>query len=123
MKDLGNLRFVVPFSPWPTNVGAGDSNLVNNQGEVAGEDAVTKHAVLYNIATGTLTDLNQIYASILPAGFTLTAATGINDAGIIIGQGVAADGTTHMFLLTPALPGDANLDGRVDINDLTTVLT
>ena len=25
-------------------------------------------------------------------------------------------------LLTPALPGDANLDGKVDINDLTIVL-
>ena len=26
------------------------------------------------------------------------------------------------YLLTPALPGDANLDGKVDINDLTIVL-
>ena len=27
-----------------------------------------------------------------------------------------------MYLLTPAIPGDANLDGKVDINDLTIVL-
>ena len=29
----------------------------------------------------------------------------------------------HGFLLTAALPGDANLDGRVDVNDLTIVLS
>ena len=27
------------------------------------------------------------------------------------------------FLLTPTLPGDANVDGKVDINDLSRVLT
>ena len=27
------------------------------------------------------------------------------------------------YLLTPAMPGDGNLDGRVDINDLTIVLS
>ena len=32
-------------------------------------------------------------------------------------------GQTHGFLLTPANAGDANLDGNVDINDLTVVLT
>ena len=31
-------------------------------------------------------------------------------------------GQTHAFLLAP-LAGDANLDGRVDVNDLTIVLT
>ena len=30
---------------------------------------------------------------------------------------------THGFLLTPALPGDANLDGSVDGTDLNTVLS
>ena len=30
---------------------------------------------------------------------------------------------SHAFLLTPATPGDANLDGQVDINDLAIVLT
>ena len=34
-----------------------------------------------------------------------------------------APGNSEGFLATPALPGDANLDGKVDINDLTVVLS
>ena len=40
---------------------------------------------------------------------------------VIVGPGTIG-GQTDGFLLTPALPGDANLDGKVDINDLTIVL-
>ena len=29
----------------------------------------------------------------------------------------------EVYLLKPAIPGDANVDGRVDINDLTIVLS
>ena len=32
-------------------------------------------------------------------------------------------GAYHGYLLKPALPGDANLDAKVDINDLSRVLT
>ena len=46
---------------------------------------------------------------------------GINNAGQIVGTGTYGGGQTG-YLLTPAQPGDANLDGRVDINDLTIVL-
>ena len=55
--------------------------------------------------------------------------TGVNHAGEewIVGFGIGPDGQEDGFLLTPtaytpALPGDANSDGRVDINDLTVVL-
>jgi hypothetical protein len=61
-------------------------------------------------------DLNNLTS--LPAGWTLEDATGINSSGQIVGD--AANG--HAFLLTPLEPGDANGDGRVDINDLTIVL-
>ena len=40
-----------------------------------------------------------------------------------MGGGVNPSGKAHAFLLTPAISGDANLDGKVDINDLTKVLT
>ena len=57
------------------------------------------------------------------ASITLAEATAVNDSGDIVGYGSESDGNTHAFLLTPATPGDANLDGRVDINDLTVVLS
>ena len=52
------------------------------------------------------------------------AATSINDAGQILAQAEIgpSPGQMETFLLTPTMPGDANLDGRVDINDLTVVL-
>ena len=56
------------------------------------------------------------------AGWDLQYAYGIDDAGHIVGYGTNSSGATHAFLLTPTLPGDANLDGKVDVNDLTIVL-
>ena len=52
----------------------------------------------------------------------LNSACGINDAGQVTGWATNASGQLRAFLLTPTLPGDANLDGKVDINDLTIVL-
>ena len=74
-------------------------------------------------STNGMRDLNTIFAPVLPAGFVLQEATGINDAGYICGYGTNAAGQTDAFLLKPLMPGDANLDGKVDINDLTIVLT
>ena len=57
---------------------------------------------------------------------TFNFAAGVNDAGQILvwsGVGLSDDGVGTSYLLTPALPGDANLDGRVDVNDLTIVLS
>jgi probable HAF family extracellular repeat protein len=41
--------------------------------------------------------------SLIPAdsGWTLVVATGINEAGQIVGSGLVANGETHAFLLTP----------------------
>ena len=52
----------------------------------------------------------------------MNQATGINDSGTIVGYGTTTAGATHGFELQ-LMPGDANLDGKVDINDLTKVLT
>ena len=54
---------------------------------------------------------------------TLGYAKGINDSGQITGSGTNSRRADRCVLLTPATPGDANLDGKVDINDLTIVLT
>ena len=66
-------------------------------------------------------DLNSLIAP--SSGWTLNSATAINDKGQIVGYGNDPANQSHAFLLTPATPGDANLDGQVDINDLTIVLT
>ena len=55
-------------------------------------------------------------------GWTLWQANAINASGQIVGSAVNSTGESNAFLLTPLEPGDANGDGRVDINDLTIVL-
>ena len=57
-------------------------------------------------------------------GRTLNAARAITGNGqYIVGWGTSASGSYDAFLLTSVLPGDANLDGQVDVNDLTIVLS
>ena len=69
-------------------------------------------------------DLNTLAASALPSGWVLNTAKGINDAGQIIGSATYnGSGYAYILSLPQALPGDANLDGKVDINDLTAVLS
>jgi uncharacterized membrane protein len=58
------------------------------------------HAFLYQ--NGVLFDLNALLAS--TAGWELTAAYGINDAGQIVGTGIL-DGVEHAFQLDPFHPG------------------
>jgi len=48
--------------------------------------------------------------------------TAINNLGQITGDGLAPDGNDHAFLLAPAIPGDANLDGQINLSDLALVL-
>ena len=102
---------------------------INNRGQVVGAagystDSNLIHAFIYE--SGTLTDLNT--QTINLGGWTLNVAEKINDSGMIVGYGTeqgltnGSFGSVRAFLLTPTLPGDANLDGKVDINDLSKVL-
>jgi probable HAF family extracellular repeat protein len=112
MTDLG-------FLPGGT---ASEANDINNRGMVVGEstvDGVTK-AMIWT-STGGMQDLY----SLLPAdsGWTsLTWARSISDNGYITGSGIY-NGVVQAYRLRLALPGDANLDSKVDVNDLTKVLT
>ena len=103
---------------------------INNSGQVVGWGDTTtnvyRHAFLYTAAGG-MQDLNGLIAP--NSGWTLEEATAISNGtttstsgGYIAGYGLIG-GYTHAFRLTPAISGDANLDGKVDINDLTIVLT
>ena len=93
---------------------------INSAGSVVGSMTISGAAHAFLDSGGTMIDLNSFVSP--AAGWTLGYATGINDSGQITGSGTNSAGQTHAFLLTPALPGDANLDGGVDINDLTIVL-
>ena len=102
--------------------GWSDAVAINSSGQVVGyanTSGGAVHAFVYS-SSGPMQDLNNWIAP--ASGWTLKGATGINDSGRIVGDGVNSSGQEHAVLLTPALSGDANLDGRVDINDLTIVL-
>jgi hypothetical protein len=104
--------------------GAGMSQLVNDNNQVVGQIDIggVEHAAIWSAASG-LQDLNTLYASFLPSGFVLNNATAIDDNGDIVGVGTDSLGNANQaFLLRQFLPGDANEDGKVDINDLTIVL-
>jgi probable HAF family extracellular repeat protein len=125
--SMGALRFALP--PGAGNLmtpGEGCGHLINNAGEVVGEydtGGGVYHAAIWDSVHG-LQDLNTLYAGALPLGFVLNAATAINNQGYIAGYGTdAAVNTQQMFLLKPRMLGDANLDGTVDISDLSKVLT
>lgn len=91
---------------------------VNKSGMVVGSSGNGLNAFLYD--NGVYINLNSL---INPAsGWTaLSYAESINDSNQITGWGVY-NGNNEAFLLT-LLPGDANFDGKVDINDLTIVLS
>ncbi len=69
---------------------------------------------------GSMIDLNTLINPDL--GWDLYQANDINNSGQIVGNADIGD-ETHGFLLTEALPGDADLDGTVDLADLTQLLT
>ncbi len=94
---------------------------IDANGDVVGGSDIgggVAHAFLYS--GGEMSDLNSLTRP--ASGWTLTSATAISSNGYIAGYETNGAGQTDAFLLKPALPGDANLDGKVDINDLTIVL-
>ncbi len=127
--DLGNLGYAGGGSLSGTSAMA-----INDQGCVVGSSLTSgstgaQHAFLWtpaanNGTTGSMIDLNSqlVNSAAVPSGYYLDAATGINNAGSICGY--MYNGTAYRaFALLATLPGDANLDGRVDVNDLTIVLS
>jgi hypothetical protein len=93
-------------------------NGINDLGDVVGAN------YLYNSAGQTIdlsTRVNPGAGVGFGGGQFGGGAIAINDAGqILVMNGGFGGGQS--YLLTPATPGDANLDGQVDINDLTIVL-
>ncbi len=80
--------------------GLDGATAINAHDEIVGETATssgTPHAFIYR--GGVMTDLNSLIPS--DSGWELTYASGINDAGQIVGQGFNAQGNARAFLLTP----------------------
>jgi hypothetical protein len=87
-----------------------------------------------SLTGGQTTDLTTMLDPASAAAWTWTGSGAISPAqadGIAVVNGedwivgyttFNADGQDHAFLLRQEFPGDANFDGRVDINDLTIVL-
>ena len=123
--SLGGLLVGSPF-PGSLSHEAGQSQAINDSGVVVGCIVNSANSSGYDAAiwqSGVITGLNTLYAPVLPSGFVLDNATAIDNNGDIAGYGHDANGhNVQAFVLQALLPGDANEDGRVDINDLTTVL-
>jgi probable HAF family extracellular repeat protein len=97
------------------------ANGINAGGSVVGSMTISgaAHAFLYSGAT--MIDLNSFINP--TSGWLLGYAKGISDSGEIAGWGANPAGQTRAFLLRPALSGDTDLDGTVNIQDLSRVLT
>ncbi len=121
--SLGSLKMYDPTGSYPGS-SSGHEQCINDSGAVVGytgKQGSTWRAAIWE--NGTITDLNTRYASILPAGFALNNATAIDNRGDIVGYGTDSTGNTYQaFEILNLQSGDANGDGRVDINDLTIVL-
>jgi len=95
IHDLGTL----PAGP---NGAKSSADAINSSGQIVGysqtlaNGAVSNHAFVYS--DGTMLDLNNLLED--APGWTLISASGINDAGQIIGLGTY-NGVTHGYLLTP----------------------
>ena len=74
----------------------GHEQAINDSGAVVGYTGTqgsTWHAAIWQ--NGTITDLNTLYAGILPAGFVLNNATAIDNNGDIVGYGTDASSNTY----------------------------
>ena len=94
---------------------------ISNTGLVVGQSAGDAFLATESGSNWSTTNLNTLISP--TSGWTLQAAEGISNNGKFICGTGTINGQTHGFLLQTAIPGDANLDGKVDINDLTIVLS
>jgi probable HAF family extracellular repeat protein len=82
--------------------GFSSASAVNNNGQVVGDSFTfgNDHAFLTDLEGGPMLDLNTLIPP--DSGWTLLRATGINDAGQIVGIGqLPGDDVIHAFVLTP----------------------
>ena len=94
---------------------------ISNTGLVVGESAGNAFLATQTGGAWGTTDLNSL---VNPAsGWTLQVAEAISNNGDYIAGIGTVNGQTHGFELEQAIGGDANLDGTVDVNDLTIVLS
>jgi hypothetical protein len=117
MTQLGTLGYSAP-----NDVPLG----INDHGVIVGNavnTSDTEVACIYGYGGNNgMQNMNTVFASYIPSGWSLTSATAIDNNGDIVGYGTDNGAGSLGFLLAPAMAGDANLDGKVDINDLTVVL-
>ena len=96
VTSLGRLLVGSP-SPGSLSHGAGQSQAINDSGVVVGCIVNTANSSGYDAAIwqdGVVTDLNPLYAPVLPAGFVLDNAMAIDNSGDIAGYGHDASGNT-----------------------------
>ena len=110
---------------------AGDAYAINNAANpmVVGTDGTTASVYTRTRPTAWTSQTLAAYATGLGANTSAWSsfeyADSVNDFGEVVGYGITTGGAFDAFALlrsdTP-IPGDTNLDGKVDINDLTIVL-
>jgi probable HAF family extracellular repeat protein len=94
---------------------------ISDTGVVVGTSNNKAFVATQTGGTWTTTDLNTLLIG--TTGWTLRQATGISTNGTYICGYGTIGGRIHGFRLAPAMLGDANLDGTVDIADLSILLT
>ncbi len=106
-----------------TNAWSGGLDLTDNKliVEATSLTKATAMAALQNEATFGQTNAAGIFSTTLPAGVVVAV---VDNASLPTMKmsfgGVATD--ANSILVAPELLGDANIDGKVDLNDLNTVL-
>ena len=108
----------------------GEAFAVNNNGWLGGDtesdwgDGFSGTAWLWDGTTqhNLNTEMHNQFSGVVPSNYTICAVWGINNSSQILVWGKDSTwGSIESFLLN-LNPGDANGDGKVDINDLTIVL-
>ena len=100
-------------------VGSGASDVVGNLVVGTAMDAAGNvKAVAWDLGSNAFIDLTQF----LPAGVTFSGAEAINRSGQIVGEYWLGEANRNVFVLTPGrTDGDANADGRVNLDDFNTL--
>jgi probable HAF family extracellular repeat protein len=99
LGNLGALGAGNDVVPDDTALGINDSGIV--VGTATTSSGVNDAFIYYPSSNRTMQDMNTVFASVIPSGWSLTAATAIDDNGDIIGYGTY-HGTTEGFLIAAA---------------------